>query len=83
MIWGTRDLFPLTGHVTIAKVLIFIVIWAVFTFGYGFLAFALVANLFGREGNGNHLAGFAVAFSIWVALTFVAVRAARARFRLQ
>ena len=83
MIWGTRNLFSLAGHATIAEVLIFILVWAALTFGYGFLAFALVANLFGREDTSNHLAGFAVAFSIWVALTVIAVRAVRARSRLQ
>lgn len=60
------------------KIAIFVVIWAAFSFGYAFLAFVLVANLFGREGNGNHLAGFAVAFAIWVVLTLVTVRAVRA-----
>jgi hypothetical protein len=56
------------------KIAIFAAGWAAFSFGYAFLAFALVANLFGREGNCNHLAGFALALAIWAALTLVAVR---------
>ena len=59
------------------KILTFIIIWAALSFGYGFLALVLMANLFGREGNSNHLAGLTIAFAIWVALTLVAVRAVR------
>lgn len=59
------------------KILIFIILWATLSFAYGLLALLLVANLFGREGNGNHLAGFAIAFAIWVALTLIAVRTVR------
>jgi len=57
--------------------LIFFLGWAALSFAYWVCALVVVANLFGREGNANHLVGLAVAFALWVTISLRAARALR------
>lgn len=58
------------------KWLLALAAWLALSAGFLFLGFTLVANAFGREGNGNHLAGFALVLVLWLAGSALGARLA-------
>ena len=57
--------------------LIFLPGWLMFSAGFVLFGFTIVAYIFGREGNGYHLAGFALVLALWIPFSVAAVGAMR------
>jgi hypothetical protein len=49
------------------RLLAILLCWGALGAALLFAGFGAVANLFGREGNGYHLAGFAMVLAVWLA----------------
>jgi hypothetical protein len=69
---------PQPGH-TALQLLAILLCWGVLSAAFLYAGFGAVANLFGREGNDYHLAGFALVLAIWLAASGMAALALRRR----
>lgn len=61
------------------RLLAILLCWGALSAAFLCFGFAAVANLFGREGNGYHLAGFAMVLAVWLAASAMAALALQGR----